>query len=332
MKRTILLLTSCLSLLGLMILGLPGGGQAWAAFPEKPVTINVGFAAGGSIDSSVRALAKDMEKTLGQPVVVVNKPGGGGTVALTGLVNVKPNGYTLAAGTSTGLIRIPQQRKVNYKPLADFTNVSTFAFAWVGIVVKADSPFNTIQDLVEYAKAHPNEIKYSTTGVGSPMHLSMQVIARKEGLKWTHIPYTGSTPALTAVLGGHVQVCASGPKFVDMVKGGQLKALAVVTAERVPVLKDVPTLREAGYDFVSDTYFALYGPAGMDQAVLKTLEEAVAKAVDSKVFMDMCDKFVMIPVKMDSAEYTKYLEEEWPRQTEILKQLNIIKAPATQPK
>jgi tripartite-type tricarboxylate transporter receptor subunit TctC len=322
-----------ISIIGLVVFGLVGGLNAVAAdFPTKSITMYIPFAAGGSMDSSSRVLASGAEKVLGKPFVMINKTGGGGTVALGVLKNEKPDGYTLSAATSTGIFRIPVQRKVPYKPLADFTHLFAYAAVSSGVVVKPDAPWKTWQEFVAHAKANPGKVKYSTTGAGSPMHISMEVAAEKDGIKWIHVPYKGSMPSITAVLGGHVDACSSGPKFVSMVQQGQLRVLAVHTTERMVEFPDTPTFLELGYNYINDTFFAVEGPAGMDPAVVKKLEDAFAKSVDTPEFKAMAKKFALQPLKIRSAEYTKILEEGWPKQVEIFKNLGRIKEAATQPK
>lgn len=312
--------------------GLMAGQQALAAWPEKPITLYIPFAAGGSMDASVRALAPGMEKVLGKPIVLINKTGGTGTVALGVLAGAKPDGYTLSAGTSSGIFRIPVLRKVPYKPLASFTNIFSYAAVSSGTVVKADSPWKTWEDLIEYARKNPGKVKYSTTGSGSPMHVAMEVAAEKYGIKWIHVPYKGTMPSLTAVLGGHVEACSAGPKFVSMVQSGQMRALVVHTKERMAEFPDVPTLLEVGVPYFNDTVFALFGPAGLDPAIVKKLEDAAEYAVDTPLFKDMAKKFAIVPLKMRSKEFTQLLVDGWPKQVEIFKKLGRIKEAATPPR
>jgi len=303
---------------------------AAADYPTKGVTMYVVFSPGGSIDSSSRGLSAGAEQILGQPIVMVTKAGGGGTVGLGVLSNDKPDGYTVAAATSTGILRIPLRRKVPYKPLASFTPLFAYAAVASATVVKPDSPFKSMKELVEYAKKNPGKIKYGTAGAGSPMHLVMEVIAMKEGIKWIHIPFKGSAKAETALLGGHIDVVSTG----DLAKAisGQLKALCVHTKEPLGLLSGVPTTLELGYNYFNDTLFAIYGPAGMDPQVVKTLEDAFEKAVDMAPFQKVAKQFGLVPMKMKSAEYTAFLEKSWPEQVDILTKLKLIEKPATEPR
>jgi tripartite-type tricarboxylate transporter receptor subunit TctC len=301
-----------------------------ADYPKKPVTMYVVFSPGGSMDSSARGLSAGAEQILGQPIVIVTKDGGGGTVGLGILANDKPDGYTIAAATSTGILRVPLRRKVPYKPLASFTPLFAYAAVASATVVNPDSPFKSMKDLVEYARKNPGKVKYGTAGAGSPMHLVMEVIAMKENIKWIHIPFKGSAAAETALLGGHLDAVSTGD--MDKAITGQLRPLCVQTRERMDVLPDVPTTLELGYNYYNDTLFAVYGPAGMDPQIVKTLEDAFEKAVDMPPFKKVAKQFGLVPVKMKSAEYTAFLEKSWPEQVEILTKLKLIEKPATEPR
>ncbi|MCJ7593478.1 MAG: tripartite tricarboxylate transporter substrate binding protein [Desulfobacterales bacterium] len=305
-------------------------GAAMAEYPEKPVTVYCVFAPGGTVDTSIRALALGAEKTLGQNMVIVTKDGGGGTVGLALLAGEKPDGYTLAAGTSTGIVRVPLALKMTYKPLSSFTFVYAYAGAVSGLLVRPDSPFKTFKDFVEHARQNPGKMTYSTMGTGSPLHVLMEVIAMKEKIKWVHVPFKGTAPAETAALGGHVDAVSAG----DMRKAlnGQMRALLLHTRERYDRLPDVPTSIELGYNYYNDTVFSVFGPAGMDPAVVKKLEDALEKAQGAPAWEKWLEQTGQITVKMRSAEYTKFLEEAWEREIEIQKTLGLLKEPATQPR
>lgn len=305
-------------------------GTARAEYPEKPINMYVVFAPGGSMDSSARGMAAGAEKVLGKPIVIVTKDGGGGTVGLSVLAGDDPDGYTVAAATSTGILRIPLRRKVPYKPLADFTPIFAYAAVASATVVRPDSQFDTMQELIEYARENPGKVKYGTAGAGSPMHLVMEVIAMEEGIKWIHIPFKGSSPAETALLGGHVDVVSTGD--MDKAISGQLKPLCVHTKDRMEQIPEVPTTLELGYDYFNDTLFAIYGPAGMDPSVVKTLEDALEQAVNMKPFQKVAKQFGLVPMHMGSKEYKQFLEESWPKQVKLLKELKLIEEAATEPR
>ena len=301
---------------------------AMAEYPEKTITIYCCFSPGGTVDTSTRALTPSVEKTLGQNIVIVTKDGGSGTVGLALLEGEKPDGYTLATSTSTGIVRIPLTRKTTYKPLSSFTFVYAYSGAVSGLLVKSDSPFKTFKDMVEYARQNPGKVTYSTTGAGSPMHLIMELIGMKEKIKWVHVPYKGTAPAEIAALGGHVDAVSAG----DMSKAlsGQMRALLMHTKERYDKLPDVPTTLELGYDYYNDTVFSVFGPPGMDPAVVKKLEDAFAKAQETPAWAQWLEQTGQVTVKMRSTEYTKFLHEAWDREIKIQKSLGLITEPATQ--
>ena len=164
------------------------------------------------------------------------------------------------------------------------------------------------------------------------MHVGMEVAAETANVQLIHIPYKGTMPAITALLGGHVEACSAGPKFVSMAQAGQVRVLAVHTQKRMAEFPDVPTLIELGCNYFNDTLFSIHGPAGMDPAIVKKLEDAFAKAVDSAQFKKVAEKFALVPTKMSSKEYTKLLEDGWPKQVKIFKDLGMIKAAATEPR
>lgn len=305
--------------------------QAHAAYPERPVTILVGFAPGGSMDLSARALAKSAEKILGQPVVVENKPGGTGTVALAALLSQKSDGYTLCATPSSVLIRVSQQQQVPFKPFTSFKPIIGFTEPQLGIVVKNDSPWKTLKDLSAAAAKNPGKIKYATTGVGSTTHAAAEEIAAKDKLQMVHIPYKGSMEALTAVLGGHVEFAALTSELVPSVKSGQARLLAVISEKRSAKFPEVPTLKELGYDFANDAVFAIVAPARIDPAIARKLESAFAAAAKSKDYLETLDKINMIPVYYDGKAFDAFLRTHWKIINRHLIATGVIKEAATKP-
>ena len=303
---------------------------AMAEYPENPITMYCVFSPGGTGDTSIRVLAAGAEKILGQPILVVTKDGGTGTVGLALLAEQKPDGYTLAMGTSTGIVRVPMARKVTYKPLASFTNIYAYAAVASGLMVRPDSPFKTFKDLVEYARQNPGKVTYSTLGAGSPMHLIMEVIAMKEKIKWVHVPYKGTAPAETAAMGGHVDAVSAGDMHNAL--NGQLRPLLMHTKDPYDKLPNVPTTMQLGYNIYNDTLLAVYGPAGVHPAVVKKIEDALEKAQGLPAWNQWIDQFGCVSMNMRSAEYTKFLEEAWDREIAIQKALGLITEPATAPR
>jgi len=293
-------------------------------YPTKPVNVIVTFAPGGTLDAATRILATKAEKFLGQPVIVSNVGGGGGSVALAQVATKKPDGYEITSCTSTGLIRIPQLRAVPYGP-DDFIPVMHYAAVESGVVVKSDSPYKTFKDLVEFAKQNPGKMTYATSGAGSPMHMAMEFVAMKEGLKWTHVPQTGGAPGLAAVLGGHVMAMSDSTEWLPHVKEGSLRLLATHGEKRMKSFPNVPTFRELGYDFINETVFMMAAPKGTPAPVIKKLDDSFHKAMDDPQFVQTIANIEFAVSYRNSADTKKYLEDAHARFAEMIKKLGIQK-------
>jgi len=296
------------------------------SYPTKPINILVGFAPGGTMDISTRVLASKAEKFLGQPFLISNNGGGGGSVALGIVAKERSDGYSLAGCTSTGLIRIPQFRPVPYK-LEDFVPIMHFGAPQTGVVVKADSPFRTFKDLVDDAKKNPGKVTYSSTGVGSPMHLAMEYVAKQEGIQWTHVPYPGSTPALTALMGGHVTAQSGSTEWIPQIRAGEVRLLGTHGEKRMKIFPDVPTFRELGYDFINETVFMVAAPKGTPSPIVKKLGEAFHKAMDDPEFIQVMEKMEIEITYRNSEDTKKYLEEAYARLGKMIIELKIPKEP-----
>ena len=295
-------------------------------YPTKAVNILVGFAPGGTMDISTRILASKAEKFVGQPFLISNNGGGGGSVELGIVAKERPDGYYLAGCTSTGLIRIPQFRTVPYQ-LEDFVPIMDFGAPQTGLVVKADSPFKTFKDLIEYARKNPGKVTYSSTGVGSPMHLAMEYVGKQEGIQWTHVPYPGSTPALTALLGGHVTAQSGSTEWIPQIKAGAVRLLGTHGEKRMKLFSDVPTFRELGYDFINETVFMVAAPKGTPSPIVKRLEEAFHKAMDDPEFIQTMDKMEIEVTYRNSEDTKRYLEEAYARLGKMILELKLPKEP-----
>ncbi len=308
------------------------GGTVRAEYPDRSITIVVGFDPGAATDITTRVLAAGAEKSLGKPFVIENRGGGGGTVALALVANAKPDGYTLAASPNVAIVDTPLMQKVPFKPLKSFTPILGHSAAEdTGLVVKSDAPWKTFKEFIDYAKKNPGKVKYSSAGVGTGMHVAMEVIARKEGIAWVHVPYKGAAPALTAVLGGHVDACSAGIGYQPQVQSGAIRLLATHGTKRSADFPNVPTLKELGYDFYNDTVHAIQGPAGLPQDVAKKLEEVFSKAMETAEFKAAQKKLYLNPVHYVGKEYEQHLKEKWTQTEKLFKEIGIIKEAATQP-
>ncbi len=291
-------------------------------FPTKPVNVIVTFAPGGTLDTSTRMLAAKAEKFLGQPVIVSNVGGGGGSVALAQVATKRPDGYEITSCTSTGLIRIPQLRDVPYGP-ADFIPVMHFCSVQSGVVVKSDSPYKTFKDLIEFARKNPGKVTYATSGAGSPMHMSMEFVAMKEGIKWTHVPQTGGAPGLAAVLGGHVTCMSDSTEWLPHVREGSLRLLVTHGEARMKIFPNVPTLRDLGYDFINETVFMIAAPKATPAPVVKKLDESFKKAMDDPQFIQTISNIAFEVSYRNSADTKKYLDDAYVRFGEMIQKLGL---------
>jgi tripartite-type tricarboxylate transporter receptor subunit TctC len=295
-------------------------------YPTKPITLTVTFAPGGTLDVSTRILASKAEKILGQPILVSNVGGGAGSVALGQVAKKRADGYDITSCTSTGLIRIPQLRAVPYSH-EDFIPIMHFTAVQSGVVVKSDSAFKTFKDLIEYARKNPGKVNYATSGAGSPMHMAMEFVADKEKIQWTHVPYAGGAPGLTAILGGHVTAMSDSTEWLPHVKEGSLRLLVTHGERRMRIFPTVPTLRELGYDFINETVFLIAAPKGVPPEIVKKLDEAFHKAMDDPEFTKTIQNLEFDVAYRNSQDTKKYLEDAYNRFSLMIKKLNIQKEP-----
>jgi tripartite-type tricarboxylate transporter receptor subunit TctC len=299
---------------------------AWPqAYPAKPVTMVVPWPAGGSTDIVMRAISEAAGKHLGQPIVIDNKPGASGTLGPAVVAaTAKPDGYTLAQMPIT-VMRLPLMQKVSWDARQDFTYVVQLTGYTFGITAKADGPFKTWADVVAFAKENPGKLTYATPGTGTSLHIGMEQIAARAGIQLTHVPFKGGAETNAAVLGGHTSLQADSTGWKPLVEGGQLRLLAIWTAERSKVWPDTPTLKELGYPFVFDSPFGIAGPKGMDPEVVRKLHDAFKKALEEPAVIEMMAKYDMVPRYLDTAGYRKAVEEVIASEQAALEKIGLAK-------
>ena len=309
-----------------LLIGLVSPLWSQPPYPTKPIDLLIGYAPGASVDLTERMLAGKAEKYLGQQFIVTNNGAGGGAVAVTLGVKKPPDGYSILGTSSTPLIRVTQFRIVPYK-WDDVVPIMHFAApVLTSLVVRSDSPWKTLKELVEYAKKNPGKVSYSTLGVGSPMHLAMEYIGRQEGgIKWTHVPYQGTMPAFMALLGGHVSVQLGSGECVPYIKDGTIRLLANVGERRVKNFPDVPTLKELGYDYFNESVFMFAAPKGTPQAIIDKLDTTFHQAMADPDFINLLAKLELEPTYRNSADTTKYLWDAHRRLAKIIQELQIPK-------
>ena len=285
----------------------------WADFPTQPINLYVGWGAGGSTDVTLRALSEAASKILGQPIVVTNKPGGGSAVCLALLKKEKPDGYTIANISAAGILS-QYMRKVPYDALQDFTPIMRYGDYTFGVVVRSEAPWKTFKELVEYAKANPGKIKYSTSGAGTFHHLAMEALAKTQGISWVHIPYKGGHAATTAILGGHVDVEACSSEWKPYVESGRLRLLSTYNPERLAKFPDVPPWVDVGYPVAASSLVGIVGPKGIPRPVVDKLHGAYKKALEDAGFKKAMDSLDMPIVYRDPEglyQDMKNLADKW---------------------
>ena len=255
-------------------------------YPNQPIRLVIGYAAGGTTDILARSLAEQLSKTLGQPVVVENKAGAAGNLAAAYVSQAKPDGYVLFMATlaSHGINPALYQTGLGYDPVKSFEPISMVAAIPMLLVVNPKLPVNSVPELIAYAKQKPGQLNYASSGNGSPVHLSGAIFADAAKIDVVHIPYRGGAIANTSVMSGDTQYTfASMPAAMPQVQAGKLRALAVTTKERSPLLPNTPSVEEAGglpgYDI--NTWDALLAPKGTAPAVISKLNAAVIQALQS---------------------------------------------------
>jgi tripartite-type tricarboxylate transporter receptor subunit TctC len=309
------------------VLGVAGTAPAALAeaFPTKPITLIVPWNAGGSTDLLFRALGEVAAKELGQPVVIENKTGGTGTLGPVNMARAsKPDGYTLAQIPVT-VMRLPLMSKRNWDALTDFTYVIHLTGYTFGVTTKADSKFKSWKDVVEFAKANPGKVTYATTGPGGSLHIGMEQIAGKDGIKMTMVPFKGGAETNAAVLGGHVDLQADSTVWGPLVDSGELRLLNVWTENRNKRWPNVPTLKELGYPFVFDSPFGIAGPKGIPPEIVEKLHQAFKKALADPKVKELMDKYDFTERYMGPADYTKFVSEIVTSEKAAIEKLGLAK-------
>jgi tripartite-type tricarboxylate transporter receptor subunit TctC len=306
----------------LAVLAFAGVAQA-QQFPTRPVTLIVPWPAGGSTDIGMRALANATEKHLGQPIVIENRAGAGGTIGPGGMASsAKPDGYTVSQLPIT-VFRMPFIQKTSFDPTKDFTYIIHVTGYTFGVVVKSDSPWKTFQEFLADAKANPGKIDYGSPGVGTSLHITMEQIAKQQGIKWTHIPFKGNAENMNALMGGHIHAVADSTGWGPLVNAGTFRLLVTWGAERTKNWPHVPTLKETGINMVSNSPFGIGGPKGMDPAVVKILHDAFKKGMEEQSYKDAMVKLDQEAFYLSTADYHAYAAKQVAEQKQLVEELGL---------
>ena len=317
MKTLISLLIAALALL-------PGSEGAIAQpYPDRPITIIVPFPAGNSSDVVMRLLAQELQPTLGQPVIVENKAGAGGTIGAAAAARHPNDGYTLLMGSPGPMAINPSMRKgLTYDPTKSFDPVAPVALLPMVIVVSAESGIKDLPALLKRARENPGSVNYASSGIGSSQHLVMASLAAQAGVNMTNVPFQGTAAGMTAIVGGQVQVMVDVLSAVlPLVKAGKLVPIAAAGTQRLPTLPNVPTVSEQGVkDFAAETWIMLYAPAGIQADKAKRLNTEIARTLQNERLTRIFDELSLLPMPIPYDGMKEFMTNEvaaWRKRVEI---------------
>ncbi len=296
-----------------------------AEYPTKPVTLIIPYPAGGSTDVTGRVWAAAAKKYLGQPVVVENKGGGGGTVGPNLVISKPPDGYNIGIMASTTVSISWHMGKMNFNPIDDVKHVMRYSGYLYGFVVRADAPWKTFSDYVKYAKENPGKVTYGTTGMGTGPHLAMEMISFATGMKLTHVPYKGGAECNSALLGGHVDSVSDSTSWGPLVDAGKFRLLTVYTATRSARYPDVPTLKELGIDIIFPSPLEIMGPKTLPQPIVQKVQDAFKKAMEDAEYQAVLKKYDMQNTYLNSDDCEKAVRSESDKLKEIVQKLGMYK-------
>jgi tripartite-type tricarboxylate transporter receptor subunit TctC len=300
-------------------------GDALALYPERIIRLVVPFAPGGGTDVVARTLAQDMGKDLGVTVLIENKPGAGTIIGTQAVATSRPDGYTLLMGTFSHAVNPSLNTKLPYDPHRDFAAVALVARSFNVVVVNPKSPIKSIADLIAAAKASPGKLSYGTFGTGTSAHLAGELFKDMAKVDLTTVPYKGAAPAITDLIGGQIDVMfTTVASAAALIESGQLRAIAVTSAERSPAFPQLPTVTEAGVPgYTAESWYGLFVPAGTSADVIDRLNKAAASAVQSEAFKKLGVNEGLVVVARPPEELDRYVRSEEERWRKVIQDAGI---------
>jgi tripartite-type tricarboxylate transporter receptor subunit TctC len=303
-----------LSIAMAMSIAISGAASAQDAYPSKPIQMIVPFPPGGVADISARPSAHVLTKILKQSVLVVNKPGAGGSVGAAQAARSAPDGYTILMALSSVSVLPVADRIQGRPPAYEMSQLVPLALLTADptvLLVRADAPYKTLKDLVDAAKAKPGSINYGSSGVYGTLHVAMEIFSGAADIKMFHIPYQGGGPAVAALLGGQIEALASGPSAaIGQIKGGKLRALAVWGDKRLASMPEVPSMKELGYDATFYIWSGLFAPAGTPAPIVATLRDAIKRTVEDAEFKEAMAKVETPIAYLDAPQFKTFLDRD----------------------
>ena len=316
---------SALALAALALFAAYAGEPALAAYPERIIKIVVPQAPGGGTDAIARVLAQEMARDLGVSVIVENKAGAGTIVGTQAVVTSEPDGYTLLMGTFASAVNSSLIAKLPYDARRDLAPVSLVARAFNIVVVNPKSPLRSIADLIAAAKAEPGKLSFGTYGTGTSAHLGGELFKSLAGVNMTAVPYKGSAPAITDLLGGQIQLMfTTVSSAAALIEAGQLRALAMTSVERSPAFPQLPTVAEAGVPgYVLENWYGLFAPGKTPPEIIDRLNRAASKALQSEAFRKIAANEGLIMVPAPPEEFARYFRGEEERWRKVIQDAGI---------
>lgn len=299
--------------------------QDAAKYPERAITLIVSASPGGTTDLAARMIAEPLGKALGQTIVVENKPGAAGSIAAQQLIKSKADGYTLLLQYSGFQVITPSITKVNWDPVKDFKPVANVLSAPQVLVVKKDLPVNSLQELITYAKERPGVLNYASSGNGSLQHVTTELLNQMAGIDTVHVPYSGTGPALTDLLGGSIDfTITTPPPLLPHIQAGSIKPLVNTSNAKLKSLQEVPTAAEAGLpDLLVSSWFAMYAPADTPDDIVNKLSGEIEKIMATPEYQEKAENLGATAEYMNSEQLGKYTEQELARWKKVIESANI---------
>ncbi len=292
------------------------------AYPAKPITVIVPFAAGGTTDILARVIGQALNKELHQPVIVDNRAGAGGNIGAALAAKAAVDGYTLFMGTvGTHAINQSLYKKLPYDPIKDFAPLTRVAMVPNLLVANPGKPYKTVKELIAYAKANPGKVNFGSSGSGSSIHLSGELFNALAKVQMVHVPYKGSAPAVSDLLGGQIDIMFDNmPSAIQHVRAGKLRPLAVTTARRSPELPDVPTIAEAGVPgYEATSWFGLFAPAGTPAPVVAKLNGALVKVLAEPEVKKKLAEQGAEPYSEKPEQFAEFIRKETAKWSKVVK-------------
>lgn len=308
----------------MMVFGVSNGLSS-EEYPNRPITMVNAFSAGGTLDIVTRLLCKLAERELRQPFIHENKPGAAGVIGTNYVCKSKPDGYTIGVGSHNVFVTVPHLRETPYNPLTDITEIMAFMRYPYGLSVRADAPWNSIEEVIAYARKNPGKFKFSSTGVGTTQHIFMERLMKKEGVKMAHVPFKTTGEPVTALLGGHVDGTIQGANdVIPHIQAGKLKLLLSFTDKRWSGVPSAPSVLEKGYDFKISVVNSIYSPKGIPEFIRQKLENVFKKAMEDPSFIDLTkNQFSLEPHFWTGKEYAELWRAEYNEMGGVIRGLGI---------